>query len=180
MNVSNLKTEVLKDVAAAVEIFRTRDVGALLIVEEALWEEQVALLASALAKQPLWSALPILVLTMFGRQTFHSRRKEWQQRLPLDDITLLERPVRVHTLTSSVKAALQARSTQYDRRRSEAALIKSEKLAAVGRVASSIAHEINNPLEAVTKLLYLLNGTVMTAEQQAYLDTAEQELARIS
>lgn len=42
-----------------------------------------------------------------------------------------------------------------DRRSAEQALIQSEKLAAVGRLASTIAHEINNPLEAVTHLLYL-------------------------
>lgn len=40
-------------------------------------------------------------------------------------------------------------------RRTEEALRRSEKLAAVGRLASSIAHEINNPLEAVTNVIYL-------------------------
>ena len=49
-----------------------------------------------------------------------------------------------------------------------------------GRLASSIAHEINNPLEAVTNLLYLLNGTPLNAEQQDYLDIAQRELARVS
>ena len=40
-------------------------------------------------------------------------------------------------------------------RKTEQALRKSEQLAAAGRLAASIAHEINNPLEAVTNLLYL-------------------------
>ena len=43
-----------------------------------------------------------------------------------------------------------------ERKRAEEALRKTEKLAAAGRLAASIAHEINNPLEAVTNLLYLL------------------------
>ena len=43
-----------------------------------------------------------------------------------------------------------------ERRRAENALRKSEKLAAAGRLAASIAHEINNPLEAVTNLLFLI------------------------
>ncbi len=43
-----------------------------------------------------------------------------------------------------------------ERKRAEDALRKTEKLAAAGRLAASIAHEINNPLEAVTNLLYLL------------------------
>ncbi len=145
LNVSNVQSEVVKDVASAVEVFRTRDIGALLIAEEALGEAQIALLTSALTKQPSWSALPILVLTMGGKETFQSRRRE-QERSSLGDITLLERPIRVATLLSSVKAALHARSRQYERRLAESILRQSEKLALVGRLASSIAHEINNPL----------------------------------
>ena len=67
------------------------------------------------------------------------------------------------------------------RRKSEAALRQSEKLAAAGRLAASIAHEINNPLEAVTNLLYLLNGDRgLSAEGRELLAKAEEELARVS
>jgi PAS domain S-box-containing protein len=52
-----------------------------------------------------------------------------------------------------------------ERKRTEAALLQSEKLAAVGRLSASIAHEINNPLEAVTNLLYLLNEEKDLPEQ---------------
>ncbi len=61
-----------------------------------------------------------------------------------------------------------------------AALLQNEKLAAVGRLASSIAHEINNPLEAVTNLLYLAKITTEPAEVNEYLETAERELRRVS
>ena len=67
-----------------------------------------------------------------------------------------------------------------DRRKTEAALMQNEKLAAVGRLASSIAHEINNPLEAVTNLLYLSLGSMDLAEIKEYLETAEREVRRIS
>ena len=65
-------------------------------------------------------------------------------------------------------------------KRAEAALMKSEKLAAVGRLASSIAHEINNPLESVTNLIYLAQQHATSSEVQRFLDSADQELRRIS
>ncbi len=67
-----------------------------------------------------------------------------------------------------------------ERRQTQAALMQSEKLAVVGRLASSIAHEINNPLEAVMNLLYLARGSDDTDESQSYLETAEREIRRIS
>jgi PAS domain S-box-containing protein len=67
-----------------------------------------------------------------------------------------------------------------DNTRAEEALRKAEKLAAVGRIASSIAHEINNPLEAVVNLVYLLQLTNLTPEQQEYVQMAASELQRVS
>ena len=67
-----------------------------------------------------------------------------------------------------------------ERKQAEAALQQTEKLVAVGRLASSIAHEINNPLEAITNLLYLAKSSETLPEAQHYIDTAERELRRIS
>lgn len=67
-----------------------------------------------------------------------------------------------------------------ERHKAARALVQSEKLAAVGRLASSIAHEINNPLESVTNLLYLARGSAELSEAHDYLDTAERELRRVS
>ncbi len=65
-------------------------------------------------------------------------------------------------------------------KKAEAALIQSEKLAAVGRLASSISHEINNPLEAITNLLYLvaLSGDLPEGVRN-YVQTAQSELSRV-
>jgi len=65
-------------------------------------------------------------------------------------------------------------------RLSEEALRRSEKLAAVGQLASSIAHEINNPLEAVINLLYLVRTAESADDMRSYATLAEQELARVS
>ena len=66
-------------------------------------------------------------------------------------------------------------------RQSEEALKVTERLAATGRLAHSIAHEINNPLEAVTNLIYLLKGLLNGhAQASDYLNMADVELARVS
>ena len=65
-------------------------------------------------------------------------------------------------------------------RLAEEALRRSEKLAAVGQLASSIAHEINNPLEAVTNLLYLVRQAANLQEVELYAGQAEAELARVA
>lgn len=67
-----------------------------------------------------------------------------------------------------------------ERRSSEAAILRAEKLAAMGRLASTVAHEINNPLEAVTNLLYLaLEDNDLNPETRSFLVAAEGELARL-
>ncbi|WP_229739209.1 ATP-binding protein [Edaphobacter dinghuensis] len=60
------------------------------------------------------------------------------------------------------------------------ALRKSEKLAAVGQLASSIAHEINNPLESITNLLYLVQKSDSIEEMKEYAQIAQEELARVT
>jgi len=68
-----------------------------------------------------------------------------------------------------------------DRKRSEEALRRSEKLAVTGRLAASIAHEINNPLEAITNLIFLLrNLSNLPEAAQQYVSMAEYEVRRIA
>lgn len=68
----------------------------------------------------------------------------------------------------------------HERRQAEEALRRSEKLAVVGRMAATISHEINNPLESVTNLLYLMRMSSEMPEMRSYLKTAEEELARVT
>jgi len=65
-------------------------------------------------------------------------------------------------------------------KRSEELLRRTEKLAVAGRLAASIAHEINNPLEAVTNLLFLLGNTTLEEDARGYLELAIRELDRVA
>jgi signal transduction histidine kinase len=68
-----------------------------------------------------------------------------------------------------------------DRKNAELALIRSEKLAAIGRLSATIAHEINNPLEAVTNLLFLaLSDEHIHPETRRFLEQADEELRRLA
>ncbi len=62
----------------------------------------------------------------------------------------------------------------------EEALRESEKLATAGRLAASIAHEINNPLEAVTNLIYLARRSQNMEEAESHLSLADAELRRVA
>ncbi|HTA78205.1 MAG TPA: ATP-binding protein [Terracidiphilus sp.] len=67
-----------------------------------------------------------------------------------------------------------------DRKLAEYALRTAEKLAATGKLANAIAHEINNPLEALTNLIYLATRTESVDSIQEMLTRADSELARIA
>jgi two-component system CheB/CheR fusion protein len=67
------------------------------------------------------------------------------------------------------------------RKLADAALVKSEKLAAAGRLAATMAHEINNPLQAVTNLIAILaDSPRLDPQDQALAKMAEEELGRIA
>ena len=68
-----------------------------------------------------------------------------------------------------------------ERKRTEDVLHATEKLATTGRLAAAIAHEINNPLEGVTNLLYLLENHVsLDATARRYARMAQEEVARVA
>ncbi|GAC1650112.1 MAG: hypothetical protein NVS9B15_09550 [Acidobacteriaceae bacterium] len=83
-------------------------------------------------------------------------------------------PVDEHLVVGATLDVTQARQ-------SETALINSEKLAATGRLAATVAHEINNPLEAVLNLIYLLKTHAgVSAEARELAEKADQELLRVA
>ncbi len=87
----------------------------------------------------------------------------------------------VRGVNGEVRAISAAVLEVTQQQKAEAALRQSEKLAAVGRLASSISHEINNPLEAVTNLLYLTAAEPGLSEAgKEYVRMAEDEVRRVS
>jgi signal transduction histidine kinase len=65
-------------------------------------------------------------------------------------------------------------------KKSEEVLRRTEKLAVAGRLAASIAHEINNPLAAITNCLYLVQQSEMDEMGRSYLEMAQKELDRVA
>ena len=68
-----------------------------------------------------------------------------------------------------------------ERKQAEQALRQSERMAATGRLAATIAHELNNPLASVTNVLFLLETQLSAYEEsRALVRVAEQEVARMT
>ncbi|MBS1805725.1 MAG: MEDS domain-containing protein [Acidobacteria bacterium] len=102
--------------------------------------------------------------------TMGGMKKSWDVRITpaLDRQGKIERLVAVSRDMTELKSAQQL-------------AIQSEKLAATGRLAATIAHEINNPLEAVTNFIYLaMTAKGLPEEVCRHLEIADRELARVS
>jgi PAS domain S-box-containing protein len=65
-------------------------------------------------------------------------------------------------------------------RKSQQALLANEKLAVAGRLAATIAHEIHNPLDSISNLLFLMDGPSTPEESAHFLSLARQETARVT
>jgi signal transduction histidine kinase len=88
-----------------------------------------------------------------------------------------------HGAVVAIVSAMQevGRLRELERRRLQQVLFETEKLAATGRLAASIAHEINNPLEAVQNAIYLLSSVVKKdVAEYKYLEIARRETQRMS
>lgn len=160
--------------------------AAIIVAEESLDAAEIHRFSDLIEKQPPWSDFPLILLTLSGAVTADSQRRRLL-RAPLVRALELERPIRPETLISTVQVAIRTRMRQYELRDQivrqqmvQDALLQSEKLAVVGRLAATIAHEINNPLEAATNLVYLARTTPDDAKRREYLLLAESELARVA
>ena len=108
----------------------------------------------------------------------HSFRVEFRVRWPNGELHWLESRGTPSAANPRIWHGVTIDITE--RKNAELALVRSEKLAAIGRLSATIAHEVNNPLEAVTNLIYLARQDAsLSAETSEYLQRADQELSRL-
>jgi PAS domain S-box-containing protein len=113
-----------------------------------------------------------------GRRVEHFETIRLTKSGKLIDVSLTVSPVK--DKEGKVIGASKILRDISGRKRLEKSLLQAEKIAATGRMAATIAHEINNPLEAVVNLLYLLRPKVSDAEGINFLNSVESELSRVS
>ena len=169
---------------ACVESAVRDGVGALLIAEEAIAAGGQDELVGLLASQPPWSDLPVLLLARPGVDS-PTVRAALQT---LGNVTLVERPVRVASLLSAVRAALKARQRQYQL---QAHLQEREQTAEVLRQAdrrkdeflATLAHELRNPLAPIRNGVEILrlsaSGDPVVAEVCTVLERQVGNLIRL-
>jgi signal transduction histidine kinase len=130
----------------------------------------------------LWDLYPMLLGTPLELQF----RRAMEERVPVEFEQYFRNEESEHWFHFQVYPQPGEGVTVYMRetteaRRTEQALRRTEQLAAAGRLAASIAHEINNPLEAVTNLLYLVQmDETLKGQSKDLLEVADRELQRLS
>ncbi|HEY1964896.1 MAG TPA: ATP-binding protein [Acidobacteriaceae bacterium] len=158
----------------------------LIVTDEALASDGIDALRDLVQGQPEWSDLPVMLLTSGPAEPQYAAIAS-RARLEIRSLILLDRPVRKELLLSAVQVAFTARMKQLEVRdaaerqvHSDEALRNTEKLAAAGRLAATMAHEVNNPLEALGNLLFLVENSSNLDQAKSFAQLASHELGRIS
>ncbi len=139
------------------EVYRGGAVA--LIAEEALTFARTQTLSALLAKQPPWSDLPVLIVARPGADS----SEVGEAIRTLGNVTLLERPLRLATLLSSVQSGIRARQRQYQIRSHLADHAKTAELLRLAdrrkdEFLATLGHELRNPLAPLVSAVQLLKA----------------------
>lgn len=169
------------------------DVGAAIILEEALPESGLALLVTKLAAQPAWSELPLVVLTASAVSDAMSRIYARLSRNSY--ITLIQRPLHPLTLLTAVRVALRARERQYQLREqlihlelSDDALRRANMELEMSnrdlqQFVYAASHDLKEPLRMIQSYAQLIKkryGDRLEGAGNQFLDVVVDGAARMS
>ena len=147
-----------------------RGAAAVLVAEEALLQGAQSVLSRAIERQPRWSDLPVLVVARDGADSVQVA----DAMARLGNVTLLERPLRLSTLISTVRSALRARERQYQMLTHLDELEQARDAIAASaqrkdEFLAMLAHELRNPLAPIRNALHLLGETTVPEQERASL-----------
>lgn len=120
-----------------------------------------------------------------GMQHSWDTGKPWEDTFPLHGVDgayrwFLSHAIPIHNASGQVVRWFGTNTDITERIQVEKALRRSEKLAVAGKLAASVAHELNSPLEAAVNLAFLARSEPGDAARSLYLEGVEQELKRAS
>ena len=161
----------------------TAGAAAAVLTEEAVLADRAGALAAAVRGQPPWSDLPLVVLTGGGTDSAAAA----VALETLGNVTLLDRPVRVATLVSAVRAALRSRRKQYEVRdhlaeRARAAAALEAAARQKDEFLATLAHELRNPLAPIRnalEIIRMVGGSPPVERNRALIERQVDQLVRL-
>lgn len=150
----------------------------MVIAEETLTPESAERLTEFLRAQPLWSDLPIIILAAES-ETGMKRKESVESVYNVGNVTILQRPVPMMTLVSTVRAALRARSRQIEVR--ELLAQREREVKERDEFLAMLAHELRNPLAPIRNGLHIWKLDNSTNEQRKKArDSMERQVHHVT